>query len=71
MENLKNLIENKLACIDIETKYAKKHQACLLHHELHGIKQALYFMGIVLEYSINPYFHENGEPSRISKFELV
>ena len=62
--NIKGLIENKLACIDIENKHSKgETRATKWDHELCGIRQALEFMGFELELSKNPYYWENGEPS--------
>lgn len=66
--NLKTLIENKLACLDIENKTNEnrldsRNDRSILKYELNGIKQALYVMGINLEVSTNPYYFENNQPS--------
>ena len=62
--NIKGLVENKLACIDIENKHSKGGtRVTKWDHELYGIKQALEFMGFKLELNKNPYFYDNGEPS--------
>jgi len=63
MNNIKELIENKLACIDIENKHAKESKPNRLNYELNGMKQILYSMGFDLQMNVNPYFHENGEKS--------
>ena len=66
--NLKTLIENKLACIDIENKTdehrldSQNYQGHLIH-ELHGIQQALRVMGIRIAIERNPYFFEDNKPS--------
>jgi hypothetical protein len=66
--NIRTLIENKLACVDIENK-TDEHRLDSdayqgrLRHELRGIKQALQVMGFNLNLSINPYFFEDGKPS--------
>lgn len=61
---LKKLIENKLAMIDIVNKaHEGNSNGRKFLNELHGIKQALAAMGITITYSINPYFFKDGEPS--------
>lgn len=61
---LKKLIENKLAMIDIVNKaHEGNSNGGKFMHELCGIKQALNTLGIIITYSINPYFFEDGEPS--------
>lgn len=63
-KELKKLIENKLAMIDICNK---AHEGCSnggkFMNELYGIKQALSALGLTLTISINPYFYEDGEAS--------
>jgi hypothetical protein len=64
IKNIKNLIENKLACLDIENKNNHGEESTsYLHWELTGMKQMLYVMGFSLVIDANPYFHENNKPS--------
>lgn len=64
MEEIKKLIENKLAMIDIKNKNSKgETKIGRWDHELRGIKQTLRSLGIILELNVNPYFYENKEPS--------
>lgn len=67
--NIRTLIENKLACLDIYNKDNKEivhndnFRLSRFNHELTGIKQILRFMGIDLQLNINPYIGEDGIPS--------
>jgi hypothetical protein len=76
INNIRGLIENKLACIDIENKTNKHNDLdsiknfSVLRYELHGIKQALYVMGFDLRIETNPYYYENGKPSTY-RLELI
>lgn len=64
MDRIKKLIENKLACMDIENKHSKgETKTTRYNYELNGMKQTLESLGITLEISTNPYFYKNGEPS--------
>ena len=64
LSNLKALVDNKLACIDSENGHSQgETKTTKLNHELTGIKQTLYEMGINLEIHINPYYYKNGERS--------
>lgn len=62
--NIKTLIESKLACIEnrVESLDSRNHPS-LLRYELNGIRQALYIMGFELTVELNPYYHENKQPS--------
>ncbi len=59
--NLKTLIENHLACMDIESN--PKHEYGLLVWELNGMKKALRMMGLKLEVNLNPYYYDDKKPS--------
>jgi hypothetical protein len=63
--NIKTLIENKLAVVDIECdgKCDSHSEPHILIWELRGIKQALQVMGIKLNYDINPYYPQDKKPS--------
>ena len=66
IRTIKELIESKLACIDIQNKQEGEATISLstrLAYELVGIKQVLDLMGFCLEIRRNPYCYENGEPS--------
>ena len=61
---LKKLIENKLAMIDLANKaHEGNSNGRKFLNELQGIKQALLTLGIKVTYSINPYFYQDGESS--------
>lgn len=60
INNIEDLIENKLACIDFNTKKTGEYETTKWHYELEGIKQALYQLGFRLELNVNPYYPENG-----------
>ena len=63
-KELKELIENKLAMIDITNKaHEGNTNGGKFMHELYGIKQTLSTFGITITFSINPYFYEDGEAS--------
>ena len=63
-EELKKLIQNKLAMIDITNKaHGGNSNGGKFMNELYGIKQALSALGITLTISVNPYFFEDGEAS--------
>lgn len=67
--NIRTLIENKLACIDIYNKnnmntvHNDDFKLSRFNHELTGIKQILNLMGFKLELNINPYIEEDDIPS--------
>lgn len=64
--NLKSLIENKLAIIDIENRESHNNPTTASRNqraELHGIAQALNMMGFNIVFDVNPYFYENKKPS--------
>lgn len=63
-KELKELIERKLALIDIANKaHEGNSNGGKFMNELYGIKQALFTLGITLTISINPYFFKDGEAS--------
>lgn len=63
-KELRELIENKLAMIDICNKaHEGNSHGGKFMNELYGIKQALSTLGVTLTLSINPYFYEDGEAS--------
>ena len=63
-KELRTLIENKLAMIDIANKaHGGNSNGSKFMNELYGIKQALATLGITLTISVNPYFYEDGEAS--------
>ena len=63
-KELRKLIENKLAMIDLVNKaHEGNSNGSKFMNELYGIKQALSTLGITLTISINPYFYEDGEKS--------
>lgn len=64
--NLKGLIENKLAIIDIENRESHNEPTTAsrnIRAELHGIAQALNLMGFNLVFDVNPYFYDDAKPS--------
>ena len=61
---LKKLIENKLAMIDLTNKaHSGNTNGGKFMNELYGIKQALQALGLTITFSINPYYYEDGEAS--------
>jgi hypothetical protein len=62
---VRTLIEIKLKGIDIRNKNEGRDSNIPLNYELRGMCQLLYTLGYDLTLSINPYYFENGEPSKI------
>ena len=68
INNIKDLITNKLAIIDIcnaddGINSTNSFRVTKFDHELNGIKQALRLMGFDLQFDKNPYYYDNKNPS--------
>lgn len=64
MKEIKTLIIQKLRVIDLRNEQTKGLESPMrIVHELTGIKQALYALGMELQMNVNPYYHENKEAS--------
>lgn len=72
MKELKRIIKNKLALIDMYNLNSNgEYAATKLYDELRGIKQACHTMGMEVTYSCNPYFYKDKQPSTFKIIKYV